>query len=340
MPQRSGPRMRPALWKVWQAKGVLGSGGDPTRRRGRTIAQGAVRTPGVVVLPPHLDDHTCFFERVENLAVQAFIAQLAVERFAVAVLPGTAGFDKHRSCTDRIEPRAHTLRTHLRAVVAPHVLGRAVREHRLTQRFDDVKTVQSTRHANRQAFARVFIDQREQAQAAPIVRARLDEIVTPYVIPMFGPQSDARAIVQPQPPPRLVPCRNLQPFATSDALDPIRADSPAANAQQRRDATVAIAPVFTGQFDNGFRGAAPHRRARPADNAACRAVDSPAGTHAVHSCLSHERGERRRDAARDLKVSLRDVLQDLLLHCQLSHGAPQLGVLFLQVFELARLLGL
>lgn len=118
-----------------------------------------MRTSGVVVLPPHLDDHAYFFERVENLAVQTFIAQLAVERFAVTVLPGAARLDEQRARADRLQSRAPAPRPHLRAVVAPHVLGSAVLKHRLAQRFDDVKTIQPPCHANRQAFARVFIDQ-------------------------------------------------------------------------------------------------------------------------------------------------------------------------------------
>jgi hypothetical protein len=50
-----------------------------------------VRTVGVVVLPPHLDEDLCFAQGIEDLAVQAFIAQLAVERFAVSVSHGLPG---------------------------------------------------------------------------------------------------------------------------------------------------------------------------------------------------------------------------------------------------------
>jgi hypothetical protein len=67
---------------------------------------------------------------------------------------------------------------------------------------------------------------------------------------------------------------------------------------------------------------------------------NPTIEHMTGSSEGGGRGERRRDAAQDLKVSLGDILQHLLLHCQLSHGATQLGVLLLQIFELARLFGL
>jgi len=64
---------------------------DPAHRRRRTIAQGTVRADRVVVLPPHFHDHLRFFQRIEDLPVQAFIPQLSVKRFAVAVLPRAAG---------------------------------------------------------------------------------------------------------------------------------------------------------------------------------------------------------------------------------------------------------
>ena len=46
-----------------------------------------MRTFGVVVDAPHLDDRLRFLETVEDLAIQAFVPVLAVERFAIAVLP-------------------------------------------------------------------------------------------------------------------------------------------------------------------------------------------------------------------------------------------------------------
>jgi hypothetical protein len=56
-------------------------------RRGRPIAEGAVWPYGVVVLAPLFDQHLGFLERVEHLAVQQLVAELAVEGFDVAVLP-------------------------------------------------------------------------------------------------------------------------------------------------------------------------------------------------------------------------------------------------------------
>src|SRR6266568_8368804 len=62
--------------------------------------QSAVRTHGVVVLPPHLDDHLGLLQRVEDLAVQTFVPQLSVKRLAVPVLPRAAGLDEQRPRAD------------------------------------------------------------------------------------------------------------------------------------------------------------------------------------------------------------------------------------------------
>ncbi len=48
-----------------------------------------MRPNRVVVDAPPLYEHLCFSQRVEDFSVEQLIAQLAVERFAVAVLPGT-----------------------------------------------------------------------------------------------------------------------------------------------------------------------------------------------------------------------------------------------------------
>jgi hypothetical protein len=47
----------------------------------------------VVVPPPGLDQDLRLRQAIEDLAVEQFVAQLAVEALAVAVLPGTAGGD-------------------------------------------------------------------------------------------------------------------------------------------------------------------------------------------------------------------------------------------------------
>ena len=51
------------------------------------VAQGCVRTDGVVVLPPSFDQHLGLSEIVEQLHVQQLVAELAIEALVIAILP-------------------------------------------------------------------------------------------------------------------------------------------------------------------------------------------------------------------------------------------------------------
>ena len=61
------------------------------------IAQGTVWSDRVVLPAAPFDQDLCLGERVEDLPVEEFITQLAVERFDIAVLPRTAGLDEYVS---------------------------------------------------------------------------------------------------------------------------------------------------------------------------------------------------------------------------------------------------
>lgn len=73
-----------------------------------------MRPDGVVFPPPAFDEHLGLPERVEDLSFQQLVAELAVERFDVAVLPGTARFDVERLDVDPLEPLPDLGRRELR----------------------------------------------------------------------------------------------------------------------------------------------------------------------------------------------------------------------------------
>src|ERR1019366_3525251 len=110
-----------------------------------------------------------------------------------------------------------------------------------------MRAVQTPRHPNRQAFARVLVDHHQQPQTAPIVRPGFAEIVAPDVIAMLWAQSDAGAVVQPQPPTRLVFGGYFQTLPPPDALHPILADLPSGLLQERRDSSIAKSTVVASQ---------------------------------------------------------------------------------------------
>jgi hypothetical protein len=59
-----------------------------TSGTGGAVTQVPVRPTYVVMDAPLLDDDFRFLEAVDDLAIEAFIPELAVEGLAVAILPG------------------------------------------------------------------------------------------------------------------------------------------------------------------------------------------------------------------------------------------------------------
>src|ERR1035441_7356504 len=103
-----------------------------------------------------------------------------------------------------------------------------------------------------QALSAVFVDQVQHPHRPSVVRPRAHEVVRPYMVGVLRPPPHTRSIVEPQPPARLLPLRNLQPFATPDTLLPVLANLPAIPLQQRRDPAVTIASILAGQLHDGL----------------------------------------------------------------------------------------
>src|SRR3546814_11818810 len=75
----------------------------------------------VVVLAPRLDHDLGFSPRPEPFEAQALVAELAVEAFAGAILPGLARVDQCRADPLVRDPAEQGLRDELRAVVRTQV---------------------------------------------------------------------------------------------------------------------------------------------------------------------------------------------------------------------------
>lgn len=74
----------------------------------------------------------------EDLAVEPFVAELAVEALALAVLPRATGFDIRGPGTQSGDPVPEGLRDELRAVVGADVLRHAARHEPIAKSLDDV----------------------------------------------------------------------------------------------------------------------------------------------------------------------------------------------------------
>ena len=78
-----------------------------------------MRSDRVVVLAPLLDEDGGLLQAVEDLTVQAFVAQFAVEALAVAVLPRTSRLDVGRLGSDGGNPFSKSNGDDLGAVIRP-----------------------------------------------------------------------------------------------------------------------------------------------------------------------------------------------------------------------------
>ena len=78
------------------------------------------------------------------------------------------------------------------------MLRDAVLEEEVGQYPEDVVGGHPPGHRDRQALAGVLIDDGEQAQGTPVVGLLADEVISPDVVAMLRPQTDAGAIGQPE----------------------------------------------------------------------------------------------------------------------------------------------
>lgn len=161
-----------------------------------------MRSDRVVVLAPLLYDDGGLLQAVEDFAVEAFVAQFAVEGLAVAILPWAAGSYVERLRPQRCEPVAHDLCRHLRAVVRPDMLRDAFSKHHIGHGVDDAEAVDATCNPDRQAFPGKLVDQRHEPELTAIMGLRFDEVVAPDMVTMLRPQTDAGSVVEPQPAAR------------------------------------------------------------------------------------------------------------------------------------------
>src|SRR5271165_5212758 len=86
-------------------------------RRWWSVSQRRMWPYRVVVHSPLLDHHLGLLQRIEDLALQAFISQLAVEALTVPVLPGTAGLDVQHLRAHGRQPLPQSFRNKLGPIV-------------------------------------------------------------------------------------------------------------------------------------------------------------------------------------------------------------------------------
>src|SRR5258708_29866564 len=162
---------------------------------------------------PGLDDDLGLLDRVEYLAVEQFIAGPRVGAFDVAVFPGAARLDVSRAGSNGCDPLSHGLRGELSAVVGTNAGRHAAQNKQVAEHIDGVDGVQLSVHAVRRAFTSKLADDVEHAIFPSVVCSVLDKVVGPDMVGIFRPKTEARAVVEPEPPLLWLLVRQLQPLA-------------------------------------------------------------------------------------------------------------------------------
>src|SRR5205823_9404161 len=99
-----------------------GSRGPREFTRG-PIAQGAVWSAFVVILPPQFDERTRLLQPLEPVFVQALVAELPVEAFHIRILHWFPRLNELPLHAALVGPTVHSLAGKLRAVVTDQPLG-------------------------------------------------------------------------------------------------------------------------------------------------------------------------------------------------------------------------
>ena len=209
-----------------------------------------MRPDCIEVAPPTFDDDLGLAQRVEDFAIEQFIAQARVEALDVTVFPGAPWLDIGALCTNRCNPLLHSLGHELRPIVGPDVARDAAQDEEIGQHVDHIDGLELAGNPDRQTFMGELVDHIEHSIFPSIVGAVLDEVIGPDVIAVLGTQPDARSVIEPQPAALGLLPWNLQSFAQPDPFDPFVVDQPARVPQQRRDLAVAVTAIATGEFNN------------------------------------------------------------------------------------------
>ena len=193
-----------------------------------------------------LRHHLGLLQRIEDLAIQAFISQLAVEAFTVPVLPGTARLDVQRLRAHRRQPLPQS--SAMNSGPLSERMCSGIPCTSITSASVSIRSNCSTAVPPASPDTSACTRQSGSAAAASsIVRHGAHKIVAPDVILLLRSQPHTGAIAQPQPPSRPLFLRHLQPFASPDPLHPVLPHRPPRVPQQCRDPPIAVPPILRRQ---------------------------------------------------------------------------------------------
>ena len=209
-------------------------------------------TMSVVMPSPLLDQDRRFLQGIEDLHVQQLVSELAVETFAVTVLPRAAGLDEQRADVQPFQPVSYRMSAKFGPVVRSNMVGWTMGDEQLSEQPQHVIAVEPSRHQDCETFASELVDHHQHPKRASVMRAFLDKVISPDVMAPARSKPDAGAIIEPETAALGLPRRHLQPFPPPDPCHPFGIHMPALGAQQCCNPAIAVAPKLAGEIDDGF----------------------------------------------------------------------------------------
>ena len=143
-----------------------------------------MRTQGVEVNAPLLNEHPRFTQAVEQLPIEPLIPKLAVKALAIPVLPWAAWCDVGGVSAQALEPIPEYGGHKLWPVIASDEFRHTTLEHQIRQHINDINCLDGASHVKRQALPAEFIDdavyenQPNIREAKRVVDAVVEHIAT------------------------------------------------------------------------------------------------------------------------------------------------------------------
>ena len=185
----------------------------------------------IVVPTPEFRQHLCLLQRRENLPVEEFVPEFAVEAFDVAVLPRTSRLDEQRLDSQPREPLADDFGDELGPVIRSDVFRDAVPQHQPGQHPQNVPRALLPGHLDRQTLAGELVDHRQELQGPAFAGPLEHEVVRPHVVAIRRSEPDTGPVIEPQPTALGMSGGHLQPLPSPDPLHSLVIHSPAVSRQ-------------------------------------------------------------------------------------------------------------
>src|SRR5258706_14289656 len=197
-----------------------------------------------------LDQGTGFEQRGEDLAIEQLVAEAAVERLAIGILPRAAGLDESHLDVLGSQPVAHCACDELGAVVGANEGRRTVSGDQILQNLDDSLAGDVVRGFDVQTLPSEVVDDGQDLERSSIFQLIENEVVAPDMVLSLGAKLHDAIRALPEAPALLRPPNDLQPFFTADPSYTLAVHFPRAPTQLNSQPAIAVPRMLPGQFDH------------------------------------------------------------------------------------------